>query len=89
MVGQLSTSGIVPVSVCVLCKQGVTAADPGSDASMSPCPLGCRRAIADTSGDGQGLRTSLSRSHQAAAPCPLYARLRTPIQLPALSRTGA
>src|SRR5262249_50150328 len=37
------------------------------DPSTSPCPLGCKRAIADTTSDGQGLRTSLSRSHQAAA----------------------
>ena len=43
----------------------------------SHCPLRCRRAIADTPGNGQGLRTSLACSHQATTQCPVGARLRT------------
>jgi hypothetical protein len=32
--------------------------------ATSPCPLGCRRANADTRGNRQGLRTVLARAHQ-------------------------
>jgi uncharacterized protein YjbI with pentapeptide repeats len=42
---------------------------------VQPCPLRCGRANADAPDNGQGLRTSLPRSHQAATGCPLYARV--------------